>query len=243
MIKFIYDHRQDKATLDRPTFFAAVRAAQELKMKIVAHIGTWEDAKAALDAGVTAITHFDDDEVIPDSLVAQWKKQKVISIPTMAVQSDLALFVEKPEILNSPLLKQLTTPSGLLTYRNPKKFTDRARSWIEAQQDDRNNDTKTFKKLLDAGVIFLAGSDSNNLGTFQGFSLHREMWLLRQAGLGPWETLSSATHLAATFLGRDDGIREGAKAEFVVLYADPIANVANTQKIFGVYHREKWVKH
>lgn len=243
VIKFIYDHSSGHSTLDLETFRAAVQAAKAQNVKSVVHIGCWDDARVALDAGVTAITHFDDEDEIPDELVKQWKKTSIISIPTMAVQSDVANFVKKPEILDSPLLALLTSPAAIKTYRTRKKFTPSAQNTLSWQKDDRVNDNHSLLKLSKAGVTLLAGSDTNNLGTFQGFSLHREIQLFLEAGLTPWQALSSATNLAAAFLGREDGVHAGAKADFVVLDADPIADISNTQKIYGVYHRGKWIKH
>lgn len=232
VIKLIYGRH----TLDRATLISAIKAANEAHVKTVVHIGSWEHAGDAIDGGATCVTHFFDDEPIPDSLVAAWAKSKTVSIPTMAVQFDMANFVEHPNLLASPLLKALAPPNFVKSYRDSKHFSDKANETVQWQKDDRENDLQSFRKLHAAGVPMLAGSDTDNLGTAQGFSLHREIRLMQQAGYSSWEALAAATTNAAKFLGRPTGVATGDVAELVVLDADPIADIDNTQKIFAVIH-------
>src|SRR5208283_3582905 len=106
---------------------------------------------------------------------------------------------------------------------------------------DAKNDQHTFEVLARAGVVFLAGSDTNNLGTFQGFSLHREIALLRASELSSWDALAAATTRSAAFLGRPVGIHSGAAAELLTPEADPLEDVQNTQRIFAVVHSGRFV--
>jgi cytosine/adenosine deaminase-related metal-dependent hydrolase len=80
-------------------------------------------------------------------------------------------------------------------------------------------------------VRIVAGSDTGNLGTFQGFSLHRELVVLNQWGLSPWQALAAATTHAYELLGLNMGFTPGAEATFVVLDASPLIDIANTQRI------------
>ena len=83
----------------------------------------------------------------------------------------------------------------------------------------------------------LAGSDTGNLGTFQGFSLHRELELLAEAGLPAWDTLRAATTLAARFLRDPWGLQPGAPANLIVLDASPLERMSNTRRIRQIIHR------
>ena len=85
--------------------------------------------------------------------------------------------------------------------------------------------------------MLLAGSDSGNFGTFQGYSLHRELALMVQAGLPPWAALKAGTTAAGRFLGRRLGVRRGDEATFVVLAASPLVAIAHTQRIRHVMVR------
>jgi imidazolonepropionase-like amidohydrolase len=88
-----------------------------------------------------------------------------------------------------------------------------------------------------AGVPLLAGTDTGNPFCFPGFSLHEELALLVVAGLTPIEALRSATLDPAKFLGLDKTlgtIEQGKIADLVLLDANPLEDIRNTQRINAV---------
>lgn len=88
-----------------------------------------------------------------------------------------------------------------------------------------------------AGVPILAGTDTGNPFCFPGFSLHEELALLVIAGLTPLEALQSATLNPAKFLGLEKTlgtIEEGKLADLVLLNANPLDDIRNTQRINAV---------
>lgn len=236
VIKIIYDRRGGMVAADRTALSTLVGAARKAGLKTVVHISTWDAARDVIEAGATAVTHFCDDDPIPAELVALWAKSGVLSIPTMAVQCDMAAIVAAPAMLDAPLLRAVASAETLAAYRNNLKFSNKTLGTIHWQMEDREHDFAALRQLAKAGVTVLAGSDVGNLGTFQGYSLHREMKIMQDAGLPAWDALASATTRAADFLGRPHGIRVGDIAELVILDADPTVDVANTEKIFGVVH-------
>jgi len=83
----------------------------------------------------------------------------------------------------------------------------------------------------------MAGSDSLDRYVFPGFALHRELQLLREAGMTPLEALQAATRNPAKFLGREQEtgtIAKNAQADLVLLNANPLENISNTTGIFAV---------
>jgi imidazolonepropionase-like amidohydrolase len=219
-----------------------VEEARRLGLPTVVHIGSWDDARRAVAAGATAITHFEDEVQVPEELAAAWGEARIWSIPTLAVQCDLGEIAAVPALLDDPLLAEVTGPSLRAAYRQRASFTKKARDWVRWQTDGCvSNDFVSLRRLHARGVRFLAGSDTGNLGTFQGFSLHRELELAARAGLPPWETLQSATTSAAAFLGIPWGIKVGAPANLIVLKASPLEDMRNTRKIDRVIHRGKRV--
>jgi imidazolonepropionase-like amidohydrolase len=86
-----------------------------------------------------------------------------------------------------------------------------------------------------AGVEFLAGTDANGWNpVLPGFGLHEELALLVESGLSPMEALQAATRNAARYLNKLDelGTIEPKKsADLVLLGANPLENIRNTQKI------------
>lgn len=97
-------------------------------------------------------------------------------------------------------------------------------------------------ELHRAGVPLLAGTDTPNGCLSPGRSLHRELQMLVEAGLTPWEALAAATRNPARYLGRADegAIARGKAANLVLLDADPLANIANTVRINRVMLRGRW---
>jgi len=145
--------------------------------------------------------------------------------------------LEQPALLARPLLTAMV-PAGLLeTYRRPDQFRPQTAFLLTWERDGREMFFHNFKTILDAGVTTLAGTDVGNIGTFQGYSLHRELELMVAHGATPWQALASATTLAGRFLQEEAGIRPGALANLVVLEASPVADIQNTTKIATViYH-------
>ncbi len=124
-----------------------------------------------------------------------------------------------------------------------KRFTD------EITQDYGNDDLATRKKFIEkelevvgmlhkAGVPFLAGTDTPaGVHIFPGFSLHEELQRFVAAGFTPVEALQTATLNPARFFGMEDqlgSVEKGKLADLVLLKANPLDDIANTQKIAAV---------
>ncbi len=105
-----------------------------------------------------------------------------------------------------------------------------------------------YKKLVGemrkAGVEFLAGTDSSGWNpVLPGFGLHEELALLVESGLTPMEALQSATRNPARYFGKLEewGTVEAKKsADMVLLNADPLEDIRNTQKIEAVVMRGRY---
>jgi imidazolonepropionase-like amidohydrolase len=124
-----------------------------------------------------------------------------------------------------------------------KRFTD------EIKQSYATDDLGTRKNFLEKelevvrllhtkGVPFLAGTDTPpGVYIFPGFSLHEELQRFVAAGFTPLEALQTATLNPAQFLGLEDKlgtIEKDKIADLVLLHANPLADIANTQKIAAV---------
>jgi len=84
-----------------------------------------------------------------------------------------------------------------------------------------------------AGIRIIAGTDI----FFLPQGLHWDLELLVRAGLSPLEALRTATSNAAAalgFEGRLGCISPGAAADLIVLEADPLKDIRNTQKIHAI---------
>jgi imidazolonepropionase-like amidohydrolase len=91
-----------------------------------------------------------------------------------------------------------------------------------------------LRKVWDAGITVVMGTDAGNIGTLHGPAVFREMAMMVQAGLTPLEVLRSATANGARALGMEDqvgAIAPGRLADLVVLDADPLEDIGNSSRI------------
>jgi hypothetical protein len=88
-----------------------------------------------------------------------------------------------------------------------------------------------------AGVPVMAGSDPGEFGIIWGFSLHTELQYLVEAGLSEVEALRAATLNPARYGGMEKFlgiVEEGKLADLILLNANPLEDIANTQAIDAV---------
>jgi imidazolonepropionase-like amidohydrolase len=101
--------------------------------------------------------------------------------------------------------------------------------------------------LHHAGVPFLAGTDAPaGVHIFPGFSLHEELQRFVAAGFTPLEALQTATINPARFFGREEqfgSIEKGKFADLVLLSANPLEDIANTQKVAAVIANGRYFSH
>jgi hypothetical protein len=94
------------------------------------------------------------------------------------------------------------------------------------------------RRLDRAGVPILAGTDSPAPWVLPGAGLVQELEMLVESGLSPMSAIQAATGRAAHALHRDADlgtVRAGRFADFVVLDADPLADIHNLRKINQVF--------
>ena len=102
---------------------------------------------------------------------------------------------------------------------------------------------KLVKAIYDAGGRVMAGSDTPEWLMLYGYTLHLELIDLRDAGLSNYAALETATRNPALFFGTLDKtgtIEKGKRADLVLLEANPLDDIANTQKRAGVMLKGKY---
>ncbi|HET7203786.1 MAG TPA: amidohydrolase family protein [Steroidobacteraceae bacterium] len=96
---------------------------------------------------------------------------------------------------------------------------------------------ENVRVLNEVGVVLLAGTDVGVPLQIPGLSLHKELVRLVEAGLTPLETLQTATINPARVLGMSDSlgtVEPGKLADLVLLDANPLEDISNTQRIRAV---------
>ena len=80
----------------------------------------------------------------------------------------------------------------------------------------------------------MAGTDCPIYFLTPGLSLHTELEMMSKAGMSPTEVLKAATLNPARYFDMEEElglIKEGYIADLLILDANPLENISNTQKI------------
>lgn len=103
---------------------------------------------------------------------------------------------------------------------------------------------RDLREMREAGIRFLAGTDAAVMLVYPGFSLHTELRkLVQHLGFVPMEALRSATTTPAAYFKQETkfgSVEPGQSADLVLLDADPLKDIRNTQRIGGVMANGKW---
>jgi len=95
------------------------------------------------------------------------------------------------------------------------------------------------------GVPIMAGTDAMGLPLVApGSSLHKELQLLSESGLSPYEVIRSATVVPAAFLGKTKEfgtIAVGQRADLLLVAGNPLENLAVLRRPSGVMVRGRWL--
>jgi cytosine/adenosine deaminase-related metal-dependent hydrolase len=172
-----------------------------------------------------------------ESLFAKFKANGTWQVPTLTVLRSVAN-LDDPNHTNDTRVKYM--PSGVKESWNPKtdfRFKNVTKEDFAQQKTMFDRNLKLVGAMHRAGVSILAGTDVLNPYCFPGFSLHDELALLVKAGLSPMDALQTATRNPAAFLGREKElgtVEPGKLADLVLLDADPLADIKNTEKIANV---------
>ncbi|MFN0277686.1 MAG: amidohydrolase family protein [Pyrinomonadaceae bacterium] len=124
-------------------------------------------------------------------------------------------------------------------YKKAKLFTvpaEKRARWVEIRN-------KLIKAIYDAGGKIMAGSDTPEFLFLYGFSMHRELKALADAGLPNYAVLAAGTRNAHEFFGsikRSGTIEKGKNADLILLDANPLDDIRNTEKRSGVMLKGKW---
>jgi cytosine/adenosine deaminase-related metal-dependent hydrolase len=100
------------------------------------------------------------------------------------------------------------------------------------------------RNLWKAGVPLIAGTDATMPGLNYGSSLIDEMIELNKIGLRPHEVLQAATRNALVCLAQDrqaGKIVPGARADLVLLEANPLEFIGNVRSVAGVVAAGRWL--
>ena len=127
-----------------------------------------------------------------------------------------------PNQVKQKWIKEITGTDTIVD-KNGLKYS----KWLES----------TVGKLHKKNVPFMAGTDTPIGYLIPGRSLHIELEVLVESGFSNLEAIKTATVNPATFFGIQDKtgrIKNGHKADLVILNSNPLDKIRNTQDISAV---------
>ncbi|GAO41874.1 amidohydrolase family protein [Flavihumibacter petaseus] len=225
---------------------AIIQRAHQHQMKVVAHVFYLGDARRLVAAGVDVLGHSIRDSIIDQTLLQDMKAKGVRYIPTLTLDVYATAYGETPSWINDPFFVRSLEPGVADMIRSP----DYQRSVREGKLYDRNRRavqiaTQNLRLIAEAGIIICLGTDSGALPVrAQGFAEHHEMELMVKAGMTTVQVLTAATINAAALVdlsGDTGSIDTGKTADFVLLTADPVADILNTRSIGSVWKNGKMI--
>lgn len=240
LIKLWVDDLGGKRPMMTPEVYrAAIAEAHARGLTVAAHIHDLDQARDLVDAGVDILAHGIRDRAVDPMLARKMRDQGTWYIPTVAIDEANYWYAEHPQALQQPFLRQALHRDVLARWSQPEwQRAQLAGSGIPAARAAVATNLDNVRRLQAAGVKLGFGTDAGAMPhRVIGVAEHRELQLLVQAGLSPAQALQVATSQAADLLGLADRgrIAAGKRADLLVLDADPLTDIANTQRIGAVW--------
>lgn len=253
------------ARLTPEQYRAGVEEAHARNLQIYSHVPASMTLEQVLDLRIDSIEHLDGfDRSLGgqgEGVHSRWAAasaermaplaQRVLDsgvwqAPTLIVNlAPSRAFVDVAVADSAPELRY--AQQGLLdfwhsyTARIPAGTDLAARYRVVQQAHARRIDM--LRALREARAPVLIGTDAPNPYVMYGFAIHEELGFFREAGFSNTEILRIATLDAARFLNKEGEfgvVAEGARADLLLLAADPEADLGALRTPAGVMAAGRW---
>ena len=246
-IKIWVDDRNGTVEKLKPNLYRAIiDEAHKHDIRVFAHIVNLDDAKDLVRAGVNGFAHMIRDKEADAELMALLKERPNVFFQQTLWGERRSFYSSKPAWVEEPLLRETFSPEEIKllgdSFTPPSNQTPQAEQAEQLAHARAATNLRNIAKFNAAGVRLVLGTDTGGVsgGQYFGLGSHIEMELqVTKGGLTPMQALVAGTRNSAAIMGLDQlgTVAAGKSADFLVLDANPLDNIANTRRINRVYLR------
>lgn len=179
---------------------------------------------------------------IPDA-VRRTVEAGTWNVPTLSLVEHLASPETADDMIRWPEMRYLPQAVRDGWVRAKGEFAAREDFQPAAAQRLVEVRRQLLTALHEGGAPIALGSDAPQFFNVPGFSIHREMRMMVAAGLTPYEVLETGTAAPARYMETPGGfgvVAPGARADLVLLDADPREDIGHAATPAGVMVRGRW---
>lgn len=242
--------------LTRAEYDAMARAAREQGMRFGGHVPDEVGLLHALESGQETFDHLDGfpqhldahlgpvDEARLADVVRRAREAGAWVVPTLALWETLIGVADLDTLRSYPELRYAPRPQVEQWIRAHEQRLANPPLPREAALHVARNRLRILEALHDGGVRVLMGTDAPQQFSVPGFSLHRELRRMVEAGLSPYEVMVTGTRNVGAYFAKEDSfgtVAVGQRADLLLLEADPLESVASVERLAGVMVRGRWL--
>jgi imidazolonepropionase-like amidohydrolase len=207
-------------------------------LQVNAHVFYHTDAVDLVNAGIDGFAHLVRDKEMDDALIASIVRHNVYVMPNLS--PEWSTYIEVPHWLKDgdPLMAliQRSVPQPVVE-RIRKSYENRSPAAVERTRTQYGILQRSLAKLAKANAKIILGCDTGLEDHPFGMSEQHELESMVNAGMTPMQVIVAATSRPAEYLKLEKmGVLASRKeADFLVLEANPLDNITNTQRISGMY--------
>lgn len=193
------------------------------------HTSSETRAREAIFAGVDTLAHPIIQGPISESFAPLMAAKQIPMVSTLTIGENYARLAENPEYLDLPLYRAVLPADEIERLQTEVRDEYAERSWTWWMKIMTPIAQENVRQVHAAGGVVVLGTDQTI-----GPAVHRELELLVAAGIAPLDAIRIATLNGAVFLGREQelgSVEPGKLADLLLLSADPLADISNTQAV------------
>ncbi len=234
----IDDNLGSSTKMTQETYQAVIEAAHEHGLKLTAHMYYLEDAKGLLEAGADLLAHSVRDVEVDDELVTLLRDSGVCYCPTLMREVSTFVYESRPDWFDDEFFSKEVDPAVIAALDSEARREQSSSTSAQTYKAQLEVAKVNLKTLSDAGIPIAMGTDTGPAARFQGYFEHGELALMVEAGLTPMQAIVASTSSAAQCMEVDanlGSLEAGKWADFLVLGANPLDDIANTKTLETVY--------